>query len=76
MANISIKELSQTISKLVNLDTEQQNLVELAVNRAVSTKEIFGGQAPLIPNDSIVKDPIIAGRIFPITTGRIKPKGC
>lgn len=43
MANISINELSQTISELVNLDADQQKLIELAVDRAISTKDIVGG---------------------------------
>jgi hypothetical protein len=43
MASISINELSLTISELVDLDPEQQNLIESAVNRAISAKDIVGG---------------------------------
>ena len=43
MANISIEDLSFTISEIVDLEPEQQNLIELAVNRVISAKEITGG---------------------------------
>jgi hypothetical protein len=42
MANISIRDLSITISKLIELD-DLQNEIELALNRAVSAKEVSGG---------------------------------
>jgi hypothetical protein len=43
MANISIEDLSLTISELVDLEPEQQNLIESAVNRAIAAKDITGG---------------------------------
>jgi hypothetical protein len=43
MANISIEDLSLTISELVDLEPEQQNLIELAVNRVIAAKDIIGG---------------------------------
>jgi hypothetical protein len=63
MASISINELSQTISELVDLDADQQKLLESAVDRVVSTKDIVGGQF----------FPIIAGGIFPFPIGKIMP---
>jgi hypothetical protein len=57
MANISIHDLSITISELVDLDTEQQNTIESALNRAISAKDITGGNK--------VIDPILAGFIYP-----------
>jgi hypothetical protein len=63
MASISINELSQTISELVDLDADQQKLLESAVDRAVSTKDIVGGQSL----------PIIAGGITPFPIGKIIP---
>lgn len=44
MANISIDELSLTISELVDLDPKQQTLIESAITRAISTKDIVGGK--------------------------------
>jgi hypothetical protein len=46
MANISINELSLTISELVDLDPNQQSLIESAITRAISAKEskdVVGG---------------------------------
>jgi hypothetical protein len=43
MANISIDDLSLTISELIDLQPNQQNLIESAVNRAISVKDITGG---------------------------------
>jgi hypothetical protein len=43
MANISIEDLSFTISEIVDLEPEQQNLIESAVNRVISAKDITGG---------------------------------
>ena len=43
MANISIEDLSFTISEIVDLEPEQQNLIESAVNRVIAAKEITGG---------------------------------
>jgi hypothetical protein len=45
MANISIKDLSLTISEIVDLEPDQQNLIESAVNRVISAKDITGGQS-------------------------------
>jgi hypothetical protein len=39
MAKITIKELSLTISQLVDTDPNQQHLIESAVIRAISAKE-------------------------------------
>jgi hypothetical protein len=39
MAKITIKELSLTISQLVDTDPDRQNLIESAVVRAISAKE-------------------------------------
>lgn len=50
MANISINELSSSISELVDLDTNQQGLVESAIARAISAQEaknIVGGSQAL-----------------------------
>lgn len=44
MANISIHDLSITISELVDLDQEQQSAIESALNRAISAKDITGGK--------------------------------
>jgi hypothetical protein len=58
MANISIHDLSITISELVDLDTEQKSAIESALNRAISAKDITGGyKVPPI---------IIAGGLFPM----------
>jgi hypothetical protein len=46
MAKITIKELSLTISQLVDIDPSQQHLIESATIRAISAKEaqaISGG---------------------------------
>jgi hypothetical protein len=59
MANISIENLSLTISEIVDLEPDQQNLIESAVNRVISAKDITGGF-------SVVRAPIPeAGLIFP-----------
>jgi hypothetical protein len=57
MANISIHDLSITISELVDLESEQQNAIESALNRAILAKDITGG-------NKIV--PILAGFIYPL----------
>jgi hypothetical protein len=57
MANISVRDFSTTISELIDLDLEQQSVIESALNRAISAKDVTGGK---------VADPIIAGGIFPI----------
>jgi hypothetical protein len=43
MANISIEDLSFIISEIVDLEPEQQNLIESAVNRVIAAKDITGG---------------------------------
>lgn len=46
MANITIQELSLTISQLVDLDPSQQHLIETALDRAIAAqdlKDIVGG---------------------------------
>jgi hypothetical protein len=59
MANISIEDLSFTISEIVDLEPEQQNLIESAVNRVIATKDITGGF-------SVARAPIPEiGLIFP-----------
>ncbi len=59
MANISIEDLSLTISELIDLEPNQQNLIESAVNRAISAKDITGGL-------SVARFPIPEiGLIFP-----------
>jgi hypothetical protein len=59
MANISIEDLSFTISELINLEPNQQNLIESAVNRVISAKDITGGF-------SVARPPIPEiGLIFP-----------
>jgi hypothetical protein len=62
MANISIEDLSLTISELVDLEPDQQNLIESAVNRAISAKDITGGQVQSGPRDRL---PILVGLIVP-----------
>jgi hypothetical protein len=57
MANISIHDLSITISELVDLDIEQKSAIESALNRAISAKDITGGK---------LIDPILAGFIYPV----------
>ena len=59
MDNISIDNLSFTISELVDLDSDQQNLVESAVNRAISAKDIAGGLG------QSTHPPIFAGGLLP-----------
>lgn len=75
MASISINELSQTISELVDLDADQQSLLKSAVDRAISTKDIVGGQASTIIAGGIkpIPCPIIAGGIRPFPIGKIVP---
>ena len=43
MANISIDELSLTIAELIDLDPDQKSTIESAVTRAISAKDIVGG---------------------------------
>lgn len=55
MANISVRDLSVTISELIDLDSAEQSTVESAVNRALSAKEVQGG---------MIIDRFILGYIF------------
>jgi hypothetical protein len=51
MANISIRDLSTTISELLNfelVDLDQQNTIESALDRAISAKDISGGGGVVI----------------------------
>ena len=57
MANISIQDLSITISELIDLDSSEQSTIESAVNRAISAKDISGGK---------LVNPLLAGFISPI----------
>jgi hypothetical protein len=58
MAQISISELSQTISELIDLDLEQQSSVLTAIDRALDARQIVGGK-------SYRPSPLVAGGIRP-----------
>lgn len=45
MAQISISELSQTISELIDLDLEEQSLMVSAIDRAIDARQIVGGSS-------------------------------
>jgi hypothetical protein len=45
MSQISISELSQTISELIDLDADQQSLLGSAIDRAIDARNIVGGTA-------------------------------
>ncbi len=45
MSQISISELSQTISELIDLDADQQSLMTAAIDRAIDARNIVGGNA-------------------------------
>jgi hypothetical protein len=45
MAQISISELSQTISELIDLDLEEQSLIVDAIDRAIDARQIVGGSS-------------------------------
>jgi hypothetical protein len=45
MAQISISELSQTISELIDLDLEEQSLMASAIDRAIDARQIVGGSS-------------------------------
>jgi hypothetical protein len=59
MSNISIDELSQTISELIDLDLDQRSLIASAVDRAIAAKDITGGGriCPPIINGKIACNP-------------------
>ena len=83
MSNISINELSQTISELIDLDLDHQSLIESAVNRAIAAKDITGGRGyrprpihgcPTITNGKIACPPFVTGKIAirpPLINGTI-----
>jgi hypothetical protein len=43
MSQISISELSQTISELIDLDADKQSLMTGEIDRAIDTRQIVGG---------------------------------
>jgi hypothetical protein len=43
MAHISISELSQTISELIDLDADQQSVLGSAIDRALDARKVVGG---------------------------------
>jgi hypothetical protein len=57
MAQISISELSQTISELIDLDPEQQSSIVTAIDRALDARQIVGGKS--------YRPPLVAGGIRP-----------
>jgi hypothetical protein len=63
MSNISINELSRTISELIDLDLDQQSLIEAAVDRAISAKDITGGRGYRPRHHGHHPTPIINGKI-------------
>jgi hypothetical protein len=44
MAQISISELSQSISELIDLDLHEQSLIVDAIDRALDARQIVGGR--------------------------------
>ena len=63
---LAVDKLSQTIAKLINLERDRQNLLKLAIDRAIASKqidadkyEVAGGKTTLPPKPR----PIIRGRI-------------
>jgi hypothetical protein len=64
MANISIDELSLTIAELIDLDPDQKSTIESAVTRAISVKDIVGGQAAVIAG-KIMPPPVVIGIVTP-----------
>lgn len=58
MAQISISELSQTISELIDLDPQQQSLMTSAIDRAIDARQVVGGK-------SLGGTPLLAGGITP-----------
>jgi hypothetical protein len=57
MTNISVRDLSSTISELVDLDADQASAIESALNRAISSKDISGGANPAIAGGIFVPMP-------------------
>jgi hypothetical protein len=81
MSNISIDELSQTISELIDLDLDQQSLIASAVDRAIAAKDITGGGRicpPIINgkiacNPPLTHPPISIRLCPPLVAGGISP---
>jgi hypothetical protein len=73
MSNISINELSQTISELIDLDLDQQSLIESAIDRAISAKDITGGRGYRPRYHGHYPKPIINGKVAypPLINGTI-----
>jgi hypothetical protein len=73
MSNISINELSQTISELIDLDLDQQSLIESAVDRAIAAKNITGGRGYRPRYHGHYPTPIINGKIAypPLINGTV-----
>jgi hypothetical protein len=65
MANISIDELSLTIAELIDLDPDQKSTIESAVTRAISVKDIVGGQAAVIAGKIMPPPVVVIGIVTP-----------
>ncbi len=63
MSQISISELSQAISELIDLDTDQQSLMTAAIDRALDARQIVGGavmakgRPPMVTGQIATTDP-------------------
>lgn len=57
MTQISISDLSQIVSELIDLDLEQQSSIVTAIDRALDARQIVGGKS--------LPKPIVAGGIRP-----------
>jgi hypothetical protein len=64
MAQISISELSQTVSELIDLDLQEQSLIASAIDRALDARQVFGGQTSTATGDS-ARPPLINGIVIP-----------
>jgi hypothetical protein len=88
MAQISISELSQSISELIDLDLHEQSLMVEAIDRALDARQIVGGQGiaskckvPILINGIIaVRDDCVPyfpiGKIAAPTHGSVPPRPC
>ncbi len=67
MAYISISELSQTISELIDLDADQQSLLGSAIDRALDARKVVGGQTTIgeAPSDPPLINGIMPGPYTP-----------
>jgi hypothetical protein len=63
MSTISINELSQTIAELIDLDLYEQSLIQSAVDRAISAKDITGGRGYRPRHPRHYPTPIINGKV-------------